>query len=43
MNKLFFIFTEPSAPTIVKIKPKPIISKTVAANIKQKSNNKDFF
>ena len=43
MNKLFSIFTEPTAPAIEKIKPKPIISKIVEINIKQKSNDKDFF
>jgi hypothetical protein len=43
MNKLFVIFLEPSVPTIEKIKPKPTISKIVVINIKQKSNDKDFF
>ena len=43
MNKLLFIFAEPSTPTIEKIKPKPTISKIVEINIKQKSNDKDFF
>ena len=36
-------FAELIAPTIEKIKPNPIISKIVATNIKQKSNDKDFF
>ncbi len=43
MNKLFFVLAELKAPTIEKIKPKPTISKTVETNIKQKSNDKDFF
>ena len=43
MNKLFFVLGKFKAPTIEKIKPKPTISKNVETNIKQKSNDKDFF
>ena len=43
MNKLFFVLAKLKAPTIEKIKPKPTISKNVETNIKQKSNDKDFF
>ena len=43
INKLPFAFAVLKAPTIVKIKPKPAISKIAEISIKTKSITKDFF